>query len=217
LAKLKRRLEAEEATKALNAARKSAAVLIAETKKPGAKKAKRKLNLSPERRAQLAAAMKARWAAKRAAEATAVEPTQQAPEGGHVAVANEDDTKLYVAYPQSNGDKISQGYVLKACFPKYLAEKLSYEELIDQFEVYIHSGVSGQLNRGTSNRIPKFAFQIAYDEQHDRDALAVRLPSLSNGCQEWWHGIEVLMRRPERPDVPDTGQVYRAVRFVRAV
>jgi hypothetical protein len=34
------------------------------------KKAKRKLNLSPERREQLAAAMKARWAAKRAAEAT---------------------------------------------------------------------------------------------------------------------------------------------------
>jgi hypothetical protein len=31
-----------------------------------AKKVKRKLNLSPERRAQLAAAMKARWAAKRA-------------------------------------------------------------------------------------------------------------------------------------------------------
>jgi hypothetical protein len=33
-----------------------------------ARKVKRKLNLSPERRAQLAAAMKARWAAKRAAE-----------------------------------------------------------------------------------------------------------------------------------------------------
>jgi hypothetical protein len=32
-----------------------------------AKRAKRKLNLTPERRAQLAAAMKARWAAKRAA------------------------------------------------------------------------------------------------------------------------------------------------------
>ena len=36
----------------------------------GPKKAKRKLNLSPERREQLAAAMRARWAAKRAAEAT---------------------------------------------------------------------------------------------------------------------------------------------------
>ena len=34
------------------------------------KKEKRKLNLSPERREQLAAAMRARWAAKRAAEAT---------------------------------------------------------------------------------------------------------------------------------------------------
>ena len=34
------------------------------------KKVKRKLNLSPERREQLAAAMRARWAAKRAAAAT---------------------------------------------------------------------------------------------------------------------------------------------------
>jgi len=37
---------------------------------PAVKKVKRKLNLTPERRAQLAAAMKARWAAKRAAAAT---------------------------------------------------------------------------------------------------------------------------------------------------
>jgi hypothetical protein len=36
-------------------------------KRKRAVKAKRKLNLSPERRAQLAAAMKARWAARRAA------------------------------------------------------------------------------------------------------------------------------------------------------
>jgi hypothetical protein len=83
LAKLKKRLEAQEAAKALNSARRSAAsaaaALIAEAKKPRAKKAKRKLNLSPERRAQLAAAMKARWAAKRAAETNAVEPTPQAP------------------------------------------------------------------------------------------------------------------------------------------
>jgi hypothetical protein len=52
---------------------------------PKAKKPKRKLNLSPKRRAQLAAAMKARWATKRTAEANVVEPTQQAPEGGQVA------------------------------------------------------------------------------------------------------------------------------------
>ncbi|PZR73680.1 MAG: hypothetical protein DLM73_09995 [Chthoniobacterales bacterium] len=40
-----------------------------EEKKSSARKAKRKLNLTPERRAQLSAAMKARWEAKRAAAA----------------------------------------------------------------------------------------------------------------------------------------------------
>ena len=88
LASLKRMLEAAEAANALDAARKSAArtaaVLIAEGRKRAAKRAKRKLNLSPERRAQLSAAMKARWAAKRAAEANAVNPSPQArrPFGG---------------------------------------------------------------------------------------------------------------------------------------
>jgi hypothetical protein len=42
-----------------------------------AKKVKRKLNLTPERRAQLAAAMKARWAIKRAAAAS----TKNTPSG----------------------------------------------------------------------------------------------------------------------------------------
>ena len=82
LAELKRRLEAAEAVKALSAARKSAArtaaALIAEArKKPTVKKVKRKLNLSPERRAQLSAAMKARWAARRAAEANTGTSTDQ--------------------------------------------------------------------------------------------------------------------------------------------
>jgi hypothetical protein len=117
LAKLRRKLEAMEAEKALKAARRSAARASAPrpaakpsasiekksrapttgAKKPGiAKKAKKKLNLSPERRAQLAAAMKARWAAKRAAEANArtasiaqdfrVEQTPQAPESGDAAL-----------------------------------------------------------------------------------------------------------------------------------
>ncbi|HEV2840748.1 MAG TPA: hypothetical protein VGW39_05430 [Chthoniobacterales bacterium] len=95
LAKLKRKLEAAAAADAKKARRKAAAraraalhpatssppaqetsprakakppVKSAGAKEPGAaRKVKRKLNLSPERRAQLSAAMKARWAAKRAA------------------------------------------------------------------------------------------------------------------------------------------------------
>ena len=112
LAKLRRKLEEAESAQWLKAAKKSAARSIAvaradaksstsiEKKSPApttggkkprnVKKAKRKLNLSPERRAQLAAAMKARWAAKRAAEASTttvstdqnspLPPTTQAPE-----------------------------------------------------------------------------------------------------------------------------------------
>jgi hypothetical protein len=69
LARLRRRLQEAESRQALKAARKSAAAATANRKHASVpvKKAKKKLNLSPERRAQLSAAMKARWAAKRAA------------------------------------------------------------------------------------------------------------------------------------------------------
>jgi hypothetical protein len=53
----------------LNLAAKSQ-VKAGDAKGAAPEKVKRKLNLSPERREQLAAAMRARWAAKRAAEAT---------------------------------------------------------------------------------------------------------------------------------------------------
>ncbi len=69
LAKLKQKLEAAEAGRAMKGKGKSPVQTIGAMKPGTAKKAKRKLNLSPERRAQLAAAMKARWATKRAAEA----------------------------------------------------------------------------------------------------------------------------------------------------
>jgi hypothetical protein len=90
LAQLKRKLEAMTKAEAMKAKRKLAArtgkarqtqknrgrvtakpqVKPAGAKRRTRKKVKRKLNLSPERRAQLAAAMKARWAAKRAAAGT---------------------------------------------------------------------------------------------------------------------------------------------------
>jgi hypothetical protein len=79
LARLKQKLEAAKTVSAAKIKRdvKPAAAV----KKPAAvKKVKRKLNLSPERRAQLAAAMKARWAAKRAAAATPPQEKLSSPE-----------------------------------------------------------------------------------------------------------------------------------------
>jgi DNA repair exonuclease SbcCD ATPase subunit len=98
LAKLREKLQAAEAAKAAKARKKAAARAAAKSPKPierkapaqtaqakksaSIKKAKKKLNLSPERRAQLASAMKARWAAKKAAEAkTASSDNQHFPPG----------------------------------------------------------------------------------------------------------------------------------------
>src|SRR2546430_12708184 len=81
LAKLKQKLQAGEATKAMKAARKSAARATAQRpisklspstgaeKRSSAKKAKRELHLSPEGLARLAAAVKARMAAQTASDA----------------------------------------------------------------------------------------------------------------------------------------------------
>jgi hypothetical protein len=109
LARWKRKLAAREiaaarkakrktASRAAGAARRAPKVLTPVQKKNGRsggkrpvsvgdsprnkpiKKAKRKLNLSPERRAQLAAAMKARWAAKRAA-SDQVPASREVPQG----------------------------------------------------------------------------------------------------------------------------------------
>jgi hypothetical protein len=75
LAKLKRKRGAATTAGAAKKAGKTVRASTQAKTKPhlapnAAKKVRRKLNLTPERRAQLAAAMKARWAAKRAGAAT---------------------------------------------------------------------------------------------------------------------------------------------------
>ena len=104
LAKLKRRLQEAESARALKAARKSAARTTGNRKdvKPSvsqpataaAKKPKKKLNLSPERRAQLAAAMRARWAAKRAAE------------GGNTASTDQNSPTPPTQLPENRSDGV---------------------------------------------------------------------------------------------------------------
>ncbi len=75
LAKLKGKLAALVTANAAKAKKKSNRSSTAKARAkpanaPAPNKVKRKLNLSPERREQLAAAMRARWVAKRPAETT---------------------------------------------------------------------------------------------------------------------------------------------------
>ena len=73
LAKLKRKLEAMVKANEAAVKRKAAARDAAARRAAKRTKVKRTLNLSPERRAQLAEAMRARWAARRAAAAASRE------------------------------------------------------------------------------------------------------------------------------------------------
>lgn len=75
LAKLKRKLEAVVKANEAAVKRKAAARDAAARRAAKRTKVKRTLNLSPERRAQLAEAMRARWAARRAAAAPNREET----------------------------------------------------------------------------------------------------------------------------------------------
>jgi peptidoglycan hydrolase CwlO-like protein len=75
LAKLKRKLEALVKANETAVKRKAAARDAAARRAARRTKVKRTLNLSPERRAQLAEAMRARWAARRAAAAPGPEET----------------------------------------------------------------------------------------------------------------------------------------------
>jgi len=75
LAKLKRKLEALVKANEAAAKRKAAARAAAARRAARRNKVKRTLNLSPERRAQLSEAMRARWAARRAAAAPRPEET----------------------------------------------------------------------------------------------------------------------------------------------
>ena len=89
LARLRRKLQESEISKSVESCEKIGCASYCVSRKAisgannrneeteRAKKAKRKLNLSPERRAQLAATMKARWAAKRAAEGNSTASSDQ--------------------------------------------------------------------------------------------------------------------------------------------
>ncbi len=96
LARLKRKLEALVKANEATAKRKAAAKAASARRAARRTKVKRTLNLSPERRAQLADAMRARWAAKRAAAARSPDET----------LANRDST-VRAAEPPPAGPVVS--------------------------------------------------------------------------------------------------------------
>ncbi|MDA3873412.1 MAG: hypothetical protein PF795_05580, partial [Kiritimatiellae bacterium] len=100
-------------------------------------------------------------------------------------ITNGPEQKLFVAWPQQDGDQVGEGYSFKAYFSKVLADGTNTPQLIDRFVLRINGQAQG-----------KESYSIVYDETTDYHALAFTLPQLFNGDPEFRHLIEVEHTTP---------------------
>ncbi|MDW8349818.1 MAG: alpha-amylase family glycosyl hydrolase [Verrucomicrobiae bacterium] len=96
-----------------------------------------------------------------------------------------DASKMFVRWPQNDGDTVGQNYVMKVQFSKPLANGLTTAQLIDRFDIKLN-GVSQ----------PKSQYSIIYNATNDYHELAFPLPNLYNGDPQYIHQIEVTHARP---------------------
>ena len=117
------------------------------------------------------------------------------------------ETRLFVAFPQADGNSVGEGYVLKAYFSKSLGVNVSNEQLINEFLVKIGSSVSG--SNANSVAQTRSSYSIIRDETSQYHALAFTVPSLYNGSPDFLHHLEITHSR--------TNVNLTATRVVRAV
>jgi len=106
------------------------------------------------------------------------------------------DVRMFVAWPQKDGDLVSSGYVMKVYFTKSLADGLTEQQLIDRMLIKIQSSESGRTTGGVAQS--RSDYDILYNDTADYHALAFTLGNLYNGDPDWLHGIEVTMERPSQ-------------------
>lgn len=117
------------------------------------------------------------------------------------------DVRLFVAWPQQDGDEVSPDYILKAYFTKSLADGLNEEQIIDNFTLRIQSDQSASAVGGVAQS--RDDYSIIFDETPDFHALAFSLPNLFNNDPNFLHGISVELER-------DGQNTLRTERLVRA-
>ena len=104
-------------------------------------------------------------------------------------------TRLFVAFPQADGNTVGDNYVLKTYFSKNLANGISKQNLINEFTIRIGSTLSGTaLDAVVQDRA---TFDILYnnDGSFPYHELAFPLPSLYNGSPDFLHHIEIVHSR----------------------
>ena len=117
------------------------------------------------------------------------------------------DLRMFVAFPQQDGQTVGEGYVMKVRFSAALADGLTETQLRNRLSVKIASSESGS-SAGAVAQTPQ-ALPIIYNAAPGFHDFPFALPNLYNGVPDFLHTIEVTMNRP----MPDADLVTtRAVR-----
>ena len=107
------------------------------------------------------------------------------------------DIRMFVAYPQQDGQTVGAGYVMKVRFSALLADGTTEQQLRDRFLVKIASTESGSLS-GAILQTPQ-NLPILYNVAPGYHEFQFALPNLYNEIPDFLHTLEVTMDRPS-PD-----------------
>ncbi|MEY3896680.1 MAG: hypothetical protein RLZZ214_2200, partial [Verrucomicrobiota bacterium] len=120
------------------------------------------------------------------------------------------DLRMFVAYPQQDGQTVGAGYVMKVRFSADLANGTNEQQLRDRFIVKIASGDSGS-SAGAVVQTPQ-NLPILYNAAPGFHDFQFALPNLYNEIPDFLHTIEVTMDRPSPdPDLVTNRQVRAQV------
>jgi hypothetical protein len=111
-----------------------------------------------------------------------------------------------IAFPVADGDTVGSGYVAKCVFDKSLGSGVTDAVLLGEFSVFIASTVSGEPDG--EEPLAAGALAIVRNENASSDALAVTLPNLYNGDDDFLHHLRVTHHRGDT--------TLTAVRLVKA-
>ena len=111
-----------------------------------------------------------------------------------------------IAFPAADGDTVGSGYVAKCVFDKSLGNGVTDAVLKSEFSVFLASTVSGQPDG--EEPLDASALAIVRNENVTSDALAITLPNLYNGDDDFLHHLRVTHHRGDT--------TLTAVRLVKA-
>ncbi len=114
---------------------------------------------------------------------------------------NGPDNKLFVAFPQNNGDLVDSNYILKVWFSKALGDNTTTAQLLSRFVINIKSSDSPS---DTGVVQPQSGYSINYNVTNDFHELAYQLPNLYNGNPDFLHTVTVTYTETGSPTLTGT-------------